>query len=102
MSATEATVVHATGVSSTDALVAITAATPDELVKAVQQYSEVSQLIVAIDEAVSGDRDALVAVVSVLTSLGVEHIETTEPRAVRRIFDTHRAISAGDIEVLEA
>ena len=63
---------------------------------------ENSAVLVAVDDAFEGDTDALVALVSVLVTAGVQHIETAHVRAVARIFDTHLAISAGQIEVLES
>lgn len=45
--------------------------------------------------------DALIALVSVLVMRGVTAFETTNPKVVTRILDTHAAISAGEISVLE-
>lgn len=43
-----------------------------------------------------------IALVSLLVMRGVMAFETSDPQIVRRILDTHAAISAGQIEVLES
>lgn len=47
------------------------------------------------------ERDEFVALVSVLAVRGVRAFETSQATVVQRILDTHAAISAGEIEVLE-
>ncbi len=83
----------------------------DALVELVDGVDDPGSLTVAVDAAVSNDgagstdgavdHDALVAVVAVLVALGVRRFETRHRQVVRRILDTHAAISAGDIAVLE-
>lgn len=83
----------------------IQCSTPEDLVDTVRLVPVPSEVIVELDTALLTtadgiDVDELVAVASVLVVLGVEHVETSHPERVRRIFDMHRAISAGTIEVL--
>ena len=85
-------------------LITVSAESPVELVESVRESSDPSTLVVKVDSAalVEGvvDHDVLVALASVLVVAGVESIETAHERSVRRIFDMHAAINAGDVEVL--
>jgi len=85
------------------------AGSPEELVDAVVA-GDPSEVIVAIDSAVTlpkgvdgeqPDTDIFVSLASVLVTKGVRAFETAHPQVVRRVFDMHRALSTGDVEVLQ-
>ncbi len=101
MTGNEPTIVHAvaTGEAS-DPFVRVAETSARTLVERITGMTEPSDALVVIDVA-AGDHDELVALASVLVSAGVAHIETSSPQVVRRVFDTHCAISTGTIEVLE-
>lgn len=102
MSANGTVVVHAAGADVPDvALTRLVEFDADSLITAVRHVEEPATLLVAVDPACADDAELLVAVVSVLVIEGVRHVETGRPQVVRRILDTHRAICAGAIEVLD-
>lgn len=78
-----------------------------ELIERVAALDDPSVVLVAVDPAALGDGgevdvDMFNAVVSTLVVLGVHHIETEHSQVAKRIFDTYRAITTGNIEVLES
>jgi len=83
--------------------VRIEASTPDGLLDQLDGVNE-NEALVAIDSAVlrngQVDIDELVATASVLVVRGVRAFETSHTQVIRRVFDMHRSISTGDIEVL--
>ncbi|MDW3179964.1 MAG: hypothetical protein R8J94_21420 [Acidimicrobiia bacterium] len=105
MEPTEPTIVTGHDGPNDSAVVRLEAHSANSLVELVDDVDDPSVLSVAVDRAVTNDdvldRDALVALVSVLVTLGVRRFETDHPQVVRRVLDTHSAISAGDIAVLE-
>lgn len=105
MESTEPTIVTGHDVPNDSAVARLETQSASSLVELVDDVDDPSAVSVAVDRAVTNDdvldRDALVALVSVLVTLGVRRFETRHPQVVRRVLDTHAAISAGDIAVLE-
>ncbi len=76
----------------------IDASTPELAHAALELADDVSAVCAVVSPA--DDRDAFVALVSVLVMCGVVAFETTDPTIVQRILDAHSAVAAGHIEVL--
>lgn len=77
----------------------IDAATAESAFSALDALGDVSLVCAVLDDTL--DRDDFVALVAVLVARGVTTFETSQTQTVQRILDTHLAISAGQIEVLE-
>ncbi len=89
----------------------ITAGRPEVLLDLIDATlasgGEVGQLLVDLDSAVTSndgthDNDELIALGAVLVQRGINAIETTHVRSVRRLFDTHAAIVGGSLEAIRS
>ena len=105
------TLVHALGHHPFETVqVRIEDHTVGAILDALDQVDDLDSVVVVVDAAAYTiddtepvvDRDALIALVSVLVVHGVRSFETRHPQLVRRVLDMHSAIIAGEIEVLES
>ena len=77
----------------------IDASTPALALDALAAADDASLVCAVLDDGI--DHDEFVALVSVLVVRGVTMFDTEHPQIVRRVLDTHSAIAAGQIEVLQ-
>ena len=104
MTATDRTFVIARGIEAPAEHIRIDASTAERALTALTELYEDADdgsgiVCAVLDDDM--DRDEFVALVSVLVVHGVTMFDTNHSQIVRRVLDTHSAISAGQIEVLE-
>lgn len=100
--APQAATVMLAGVTSTEGWARITGGNPDELLAALADQTDPSNLVAVVDAPCEDGApdltgDQVIALSAVLAQRGVRAIETRYVVAVSRVFATYQAIQVGQV-----